>query len=52
MTGFEKLDKRKSHYQTVDDDTIQSLVKYYKLEHEKEVLKFVKDAGMRDDTFD
>ena len=52
MTGFEKLNERKSHYQIVDDDTIQSLVRYYKLEHEKDVLKFIKNTGMKGDTSD
>lgn len=49
--NFEKLNKRKDHYQVVDDDTIQSLVRYYKLEHghKKEVLKFVKGAAMKGD---
>ena len=50
--NFEKLNKRKDHYQIIDDDTIQSLVRYYKLEHKKEVLKFAKEAGMKGDTFD
>jgi hypothetical protein len=49
---FRKLNERKSHYQIVDDDTIQSLVRYYKLGHKKVVLKFVKDTAMKGDTFD
>jgi hypothetical protein len=49
---FQKLNERKSYYPIVDDDTIQSLVRYYRLERKKEVLKFVKDTGMKGDTLD
>ena len=54
---FEKLNERKKHYNSVDDDTIQSLIQYYKLEHDnedhhKEVIKFAKDTAMKGDTFD
>lgn len=53
---FEKLNERKKHYTVVDDDTIQSLIRYYKLEDDKDhhtkVVKFVKDAAMKGDTFD
>jgi hypothetical protein len=53
---FEKLNERKKYYPIVDDDTIQSLIRYYGLEndsheHKKEVFKFVKDAGMKGDNF-
>lgn len=52
---FEKLNERKKHYPIINDDTIQSLIRYYKLEHDnlghnKQVLKFVKDAVMKGDT--
>jgi hypothetical protein len=45
VEDIEKLNDRKKHYRIIDDETIQSLIKYYKLEHEhkKEVLKFVKN---------
>ena len=54
---FEKLNERKKYYNVVDDDTIQSLICYYKLEydneeHGKEVIKFEKDAAVKGDTFD
>lgn len=54
MTDFKKLNERKNHYQIVDDDTIQNLVRYYKLErdHKKHVLRFAKEACVRGDTFD
>ena len=43
---FEKLNERKDHYRIVDDDTITSLIRYYKLEHEKkELLRFIKKSG-------
>jgi pyrroloquinoline quinone (PQQ) biosynthesis protein C len=51
---LEKLNERKKHYRIVDDETIQSLIQYYKLEreHKKEVLKFVKKTEMKGDTFE
>lgn len=54
---FEKLNDRKSHYHLIDDDTVHSLIRYYKLEydsqeHKNEVLRFVKDAAMKDDMLD
>ena len=54
---FEKLNERKKYYTVVDDDTIQSLIEYYKLEHDnedhhKQVVKFAKDTAMKGDTFD
>lgn len=54
---FEKLNDRKKHYSTVDDDTIESLIRYYKLEHENEehkdeILKYVKEAAIKGDTLD
>jgi hypothetical protein len=54
---FEKLNDRKNHYHLVNDDIIQSLIRYYKLEHDNdehknEVLKFVKDTAMKGDTLD
>ena len=54
---FEKLNDRKKHYNPVDDDTIQSLIHYFKLEndnddHHKHVVRFAKDADMKGDTFD
>ena len=54
---FEKLNDRKKHYNTIDDDTIQGLIQYYKLEHNnedhhKEVVKFAKDRAIKGDTFD
>lgn len=48
---FEILDEKKEYYQIVDGDTIQSLIRYYKLEHDdhkqakRELLRFVKDVG-------
>jgi hypothetical protein len=41
---FEKLNERKQHYRTVDDDTIISLKNYYKLEDHGELLQFIKEA--------
>lgn len=54
---FEKLNDRKSYYHLIDDDTVQSLIRYYELEHDNqehknEVLRFVKDAAMKGDTLD
>jgi hypothetical protein len=54
---FEKLNERKKYYNAVDDDTIRSLIHYYKLEHDnkepgKEVIKFAKEAAVKGDTFD
>jgi hypothetical protein len=54
-SALEKLNERKKHYPILDDDTIQSLIRYYKLDddnpsHNKQVLKFVKDAVMKGDT--
>ena len=54
---FEKLNERKKHYNLIDDDTIQSLIQYYKLEHDNEdhhkrVVRFAKDAAMKGDTFE
>lgn len=54
---FEKLNERKKYYNLVDDDTIQSLIQYYKLEHDNEdhhkhVVRFAKDAAMKGDTFE
>jgi hypothetical protein len=54
---FEKLNERKKHYPIVDDDTIQSLIRYYGLENDshidkRAVFKFVKDTGMKGDSFD
>lgn len=48
---FEKLNKRKDQYRVVDDDTIASLVRYYKLGQDKnELLRFIKESGaMKDD---
>ncbi|MEW5839601.1 hypothetical protein [Nitrososphaera sp.] len=52
---FEKLNERKKHYQVVDDDTIQSLIRYYKIEcgsreQRDDMLRFVKDVGIKGDT--
>jgi pyrroloquinoline quinone (PQQ) biosynthesis protein C len=54
VEDLEKLNDRKKHYRIIDDETIQSLIKYYKLEHEhrKEVLKFVKNTEMKGDTLE
>jgi hypothetical protein len=54
---FEKLNERKKYYTFVDDETIRSLIRYYKLEHDneehgKEVIKFAKDAAQKGDTLD
>lgn len=54
---FEKLNERKKYYTVVDDDTIYSLIRYYKLEHDndehgKEVIKFAKDAAVKGDNVD
>jgi hypothetical protein len=50
---LEKLNERKKHYRIIDDETIQSLIQYYKLEHKhKEVLKFVKNTEMKGDTLE
>jgi hypothetical protein len=48
---FEKLNERKDHYRVVDDDTVASLVRYYKLgQDKKELLRFIKESGaMKDD---
>jgi hypothetical protein len=37
-----KQDERKKHYRIIDDDTIIRLKKYYKLDDNGELLKFVK----------
>jgi hypothetical protein len=53
---FEKLNERKKYYIIVDDDTIHSLIRYYKLEHDNEeygkVIKFAKDAAIKGDTLE
>ena len=48
---FEKLNERKDHYRIVDDDTVASLIRYYKLGHDKkELLRFIKENGaIKDD---
>lgn len=46
VNEFEKLNKRKAAYRTIDDDTISHLKTYYKLENLGELLKFVKDAAI------
>lgn len=47
--NFEKLNKRKRHYRTIDDDTILSLQEYYKLDDHDELLKYVKKHGIKGD---
>lgn len=38
----EKQDERKKYYRIIDDDTIIHLKEYYKLDDNRELLKFVK----------
>lgn len=46
---FEKLNEKKKHYRIVDDDTIDSLVRYYGLLEHGELLKFVKETSVKGD---
>lgn len=46
---FEELNERKKYYQYLDDDTILSLIRYYKLDRKKELLRFIKDNSMKGD---
>ena len=46
---FEAMNERKEHYRTVDDDTIVSLKKYYRLDDHGELLRYVKENVMKDD---
>lgn len=46
---FEKLNEKKKHYRIVDDDTIDSLVRYYGLLEHDELLKFVKETSVKGD---
>jgi hypothetical protein len=50
--NFEKLNDRKKHYRTIDDDTILNLKEYYKIDDHDELLKFVKNAGIKGDNLD
>ncbi|MGI0019073.1 MAG: hypothetical protein ACREAY_01235 [Nitrososphaera sp.] len=50
--SFEKLNKRKEHYRTIDDDTILSLKEYYKIDDHDELLKYVKKTGIKGDNLD
>lgn len=54
VESLEKLNDRKKHYRIIDDETIQSLIRYYKLEHEhkKDVLKFVKNTEIKGNTLE
>lgn len=47
--NFEKLNERKQHYRTIDDNTILSLKEYYNLDDHDELLKYVKKSGMKGD---
>ena len=47
---FEKLNERKEHYRTVDDDAILSLKEYYKIEDHEELLKYVKKNAINGDS--
>lgn len=47
--NFEKLNKRKKHYRTIDDDTILSLKEYYKIDGHDELLKYIKKNEMKGD---
>ena len=46
---FESLNQRKKYYQLLDDDTILTLTQYYKIDHKKELLRFIKDNCMKGD---
>lgn len=47
---FEKLNERKEHYRTVDDDTVLSLKEYYKIDDHEELLKYVKKNAIKGDS--
>jgi hypothetical protein len=47
--NFEKLNRRKRHYRTIDDDAILGLKEYYKIDDHDELLKYVKKNTMKGD---
>jgi hypothetical protein len=49
---FESLNDRKGSYHLLDDETVESLIRYYGAEHKDEVLKFVKKKVVKGDTLD
>ena len=49
---FKSLNDRKGTYHLFDDDTVESLIRYYGVEEKDEVLQFVKKRVMKGDTLD
>lgn len=50
MSGhnFEKLDEKKVHHRAIDDETLSVLKNYYNLESHEELLKFIRNAAVKD----
>lgn len=49
---FKSLNDRKGTYHLFDDETVESLIRYYGVEEKDEVLQFVKKRVMKGDTLD
>lgn len=49
---FEALNERKESYHLFDDETVESLTRYYGVEQKDEVLKLAKKKVMKGDSLD